>query len=88
MDVIKTWTPGLKVIINEENESWILQLIWGTPDFWAGRCFNRSQNFCVANLWIKHSSSYYADLQINLIPLRYPKVVVLCRDNFKLWIKH
>ena len=30
MDIIKTGTPGIKVIINEENESWILQLIWAT----------------------------------------------------------
>ena len=40
------------------------------------------------NLVIKHWSPSYVDLRINSIPLRYPMVVKLCRDDFNLGIEH
>ena len=48
----------------------------------------RSQNVCFVNLEIKHWSPYYADMRIDLIPLRYPVVVISCRDNLDWGIKH
>ena len=48
----------------------------------------RSQDFWVVNLGIKHWSPSYADQQTNLIPLWYPVMVILCRDNLKWGIKH
>ena len=42
---------------------------------------NRSENLC-------RKSLYFADLPINLISLRYPVVVIPCRDCFNGVIKH
>ena len=40
------------------------------------------------NLGIKHWIPFYPDIRINFITLRYPVMIIPCRDNFNWGINH
>ena len=77
------WKKGCRLL-------WYIRLKYARIKFYCKQLFKTVQKseVCVVNLWIKHWSPSTADLRINLIPLRYPVVVIPCRDNFNWSFKH